>query len=90
MESELKKSFIQFDRQTNDRVIAHINLSNLYLKIERGEIELTRHSANQLWLYLRMIYPPETRNDFHNFMTLKLINHWEQEFLKLPNAEIYF
>lgn len=75
MDQTLVQSFRQFDSQTNDRVISHIRMSNLYLQIERGEIELTRDTANDLWLLMRQTYPDDLFGR----------NYWEGEFEKLDS-----
>lgn len=82
MDIQTTKSFQQWDQQTNNRTIAHINMSNLYLAIERGETELNRHTANQLWLYFRETYPPSEGDPMRKY--------WEHELLELPNGDQYF
>jgi len=74
MDAQSAISFSKFDAQTNDTVLSHIELSNLYLRIERGEIELTDHTANELWLLMLRTYPKDLFGR----------NYWEKEFEKLP------
>ena len=50
MDTSTKLSFKLWDRQVNSPIGYWIKWNNYYLAIERGEVKLDRHTANQLWL----------------------------------------
>jgi hypothetical protein len=74
----------QWDKQEKARLenVAWINLSNLYLSVERGTTKLDRHVANTLFLLARDAYPNQPRTDGVGFDP---IEYWHKEFEKLPN-----
>ena len=74
MESNLKASFVQFDSQVNDPQREFIKLNNLFLAVERGDVEMNREVGNQLWNHLRAAYPK------HDFVR----KYWEGELEQLP------
>jgi hypothetical protein len=79
MNENLRTAFAKFDARTNDLVLAHIELSNTYLRVERGETPLTITIANRLRTLVQQIYPlSDPENDF-------IIRYWSDEFHKLPN-----
>ena len=74
MEPTLRASFEQFDNQANQPVFDHIELNNLYLAVERGEVELTILVGQRLQLLAGRLY-----NDC-DFMR----EYWLGEFQTLP------
>lgn len=67
----------QWDEQKNKPVEAYIELNNLYLRVERGEVALTRAIENELWQLSRKAY---RRGD-------PMLEWWDSEFEKLPGWE---
>jgi len=53
---------------------AYISLNNLYLELERGDYTITIFTGNRLRMLVSQAYDP---GDF-------MIDHWEEEFYKLP------
>jgi hypothetical protein len=74
----------QWDRQEQRRLEtqAWINLSNLYLSVERGTTKLDRHIANTLFMLARDAYP---HNKSNNGIGFDPIEYWHKEFELLPN-----
>jgi hypothetical protein len=85
MDDYLVTTFHQWDVQEQERVAreqeqreteAHRKLSNLYLRIERGDIPLTITTANTLRILLSQAYP-------RWFDDRSILEHWMDEFTKL-------
>lgn len=79
----------QWDKQVNEPQMAYVQLNNLYLKVERGELLLTKSILNTLSLLVRKVYPTYGLqwNSFRAMMQLRIIEHWDAEIEKLPNFE---
>ena len=75
-----KSLYRQFDRQTNDTVFTHIEMSNLYLKIEREGLPVSMQDGNRLWQLLNLTYPAHKDNGI-----ISMRKYWEAEFEKLPS-----
>ena len=74
MDQQIRNSFSKWDEQVNIPQEAYIRLNNLYLQVERGQVELTIHVVNQLW----------TDMITTTFGDLFSRNYWEAELEKLP------
>lgn len=78
------KIWRQWDKQEERRLIEihqtqmYIEANNIYLQIERGEIENTAHTRNDVWLRIRQAYD---RGD-------PMIDWWISEIDHLENIEI--
>ena len=82
MDASTKLSFTKWDRQINHPVLAHIELSNLYLKVERGDVKLDTKTGNSLWQLVREAFPKEHRS---NDWASKIVqDYWDDELEKLP------
>ena len=73
-----KKIWTQWDKQTNDRQVAYIQLNNLYLAVERGDTKMSIHVGNELSIMVMKVYPYGTGNQ-------RLRDYWETELQKLPD-----
>ena len=62
-------------RKTYEQQASWIELNNLYLRIERGEITLTVTTANELRLLLCYAYDKDD----------PMAEYWQQQFDKLSN-----
>jgi len=82
MDTTLQESFQQFDSQTNSRTSAHIDLSNLFLTLERGDKKVNRETSNQLYALVQKAYPPHKGE-------MKMYKWWMKEFNKLPHWNEY-
>lgn len=65
----------------SDEDRAFIDLNNLYLRIERGELPMTRENGNDLWRLLNEVYPPSTEPTCHEY--------WAKEIEKLPGWDLW-
>lgn len=80
-----------WDNQTNNKKIAqdsaYIELNNLYLSIESGDIKMKAGTLNTLWHLVSIAYPTKGLNptSFVYMMQNEIVNHWHSEIEKLPN-----
>lgn len=73
--------------------IAYIKLSNLYLQLERENIDMSKYHKQALYRYLAVAYPlcstANFTDSFKATMQNEIRRHWESEFQKLPNWQLY-
>ena len=62
-----------------ERVQAHVELNNLYLRVERGDIKMSITISNKLQTLIAFIYPRSEEK-----WGISLSDHWMEECAKLP------
>ena len=68
-----KELYTQWDRQTNNRTAAYIKLNNLYLTIERHEVDVTLAMRLELERHLSTVYPDD--DTMYNYWLTEMQNN---------------